>query len=109
MQMTPQFQARLDGWLRDCQALIDRYFAEHYQNLQSPVLTAEPGRTYIKIVSSDRGTHRSRSVWAFVVVANGDILKPATWKAPAKHARGNIFDDARGMGRIGPYGPEYLR
>ena len=35
----------------------------------------------------------------------GDLLKAATWKAPAKHARGNIID---GTARYGVYGPEYL-
>lgn len=38
-------------------------------------------------------------------IKKGDLLKPATWKAPAKHARGNIID---GTARFGVYGPEYL-
>jgi len=52
---------------------------------------------------------RDRSAWAFVDKTTGDILKPASWAAPAKHARGNIFDQAGGMAHIGPYGPNYLR
>ena len=38
-------------------------------------------------------------------IKKGDLLKCATWKAPAKHARGNIID---GTARYGIYGPEYL-
>ena len=38
-------------------------------------------------------------------IKKGDLLKAATWKAPAKHARGNIID---GTARYGVYGPEYL-
>jgi len=38
-------------------------------------------------------------------IKKGDLLKPATWKAPAKHARGNIID---GTAKWGEYGPSYL-
>ena len=38
-------------------------------------------------------------------IKKGDLLKAATWKAPAKHARGNIID---GTAKYGVYGPEYL-
>ena len=38
-------------------------------------------------------------------IKKGDLLKAATWKAPAKHSRGNIID---GTAKYGVYGPEYL-
>ena len=60
------------------------------------------GSRYVKII-------RDHSVHCFVDVATGDVLKPATFKAPAKHARGNIFDEHNGLGSMGPYGPAYLR
>ena len=54
------------------------------------------GRKFIKII-------RENSVWGFVVkedgnhkglpIKRGDVLKPAGWSAPAKHTRGNIFDN----------------
>jgi hypothetical protein len=59
--------------------------------LQSQVkhtLQISKGRKYTKLISVD--TLGSRSVWCFVDQTNGDILKAATWSAPAKHARGNI-------------------
>jgi hypothetical protein len=52
---------------------------------------------------------RSGSAHAFVDKKTGDVLKPASWKAPAKHARGNIFDSKNGLGWMGEYGPAYLR
>ena len=54
------------------------------------------GRKFIKIIRDD-------SVWGFVAKADGvhkgvpmiagDVLKAAGWSAPAKHTRGNIFDN----------------
>jgi hypothetical protein len=38
-------------------------------------------------------------------IKKGDLLKPASWKSPAKHARGNIID---GTARYTEYGPAYL-
>ena len=58
-------------------------------------LTLRPGRKFIKVVEGSRvwgfiakvdGTHKG------VPMLKGDILKAATWSAPAKHSRGSIFD-----------------
>ncbi len=57
--------------------------------------------------SADGGT--GGSAWAFLNTENGDVLKPASFKAPAKHARGNIYDAHGGMGTVGVYGPAYMR
>jgi len=34
-------------------------------------------------------------VFCFVDPNNGDIYYPASWAAPAKHVRGNIYDERR--------------
>jgi hypothetical protein len=39
-------------------------------------------------------------------IKKGDLLKPASWRTPAKHSRGNIFD---GTDNWSYYGPEYLK
>jgi hypothetical protein len=62
----------------------------------------ETGTRYVKVI-------RDTSVHCFVDTKNGDVLKAASWKAPAKHARGNIFDSKNGLGSMGEYGPAYLR
>lgn len=59
-------------------------------------------RKYARIMRDD-------SAHCFVDLTNGDVLKPASWKTPAKHARGNIFDAANGLGSMGVFGPAYLR
>lgn len=66
-------------------------------------LTYERGNKYARIVE-EMGSQRS--VFCFIDLSNGDILKAASWKTPAKHARGNIIN---GASEVGPYGPKYLR
>jgi hypothetical protein len=71
-------------------------------------LTIEIGNKFIRLWD---GT----SCWGFISrvdgdlkgapIKKGDLLKPASWKSPAKHARGNIMD---GTARYSAYGPEYL-
>lgn len=58
------------------------------------------GRRYIRIVKNATGFDRGRhtTVYCFVDRTNGNILKAATWKAPAKNGvRANIFDDDHGI------------
>lgn len=43
------------------------------------------------------------------IVKKGDVMKPATYKAPARHSRGNIYDAANGLATCNSYGPGYLR
>jgi hypothetical protein len=74
-----------------------------------PKLRVEIGNKFIRIW---RGT----SCWGFISrvdnpnfrgapIRKGDLLKPATWKQPAKHSRGNIID---GTARWDEWGPLYL-
>ena len=93
-------------WFSDCQLMCDKYNAKQFPNLVKnneipDLIISNRGRKYIKIILSN-------SVWAFINKENGDILKPASWKAPAKIARGNIFDEYKGMKSMSPYGPAYL-
>ena len=49
--------------------------------------TVESGRKYHKIIMDANG---SRSVHAFIDKKTGDVYKPASFKAPAKHVRFNL-------------------
>lgn len=73
----------------------------------------KPGKKFYKIVEGhtfrDSRENPSMSVYAFIDKETGDIYKPASWAAPAKHVRGNIFADDFGMSVCGPYGVAYLR
>lgn len=66
------------------------------------LVTVKDGKRYSKIVYNG-------SVYAFIDKSNGDVLKPASWNAPAKHARGNIFNDDYGFGCCGVYSVAYLK
>lgn len=85
----------------------------YYENSDMPnqykELTVEIGNKYIRLWN---GT----GCWGFISrvdgdlkgapVRKGDLLKAATWKSPAKHARGNIID---GTAQYGAYGPSYIK
>ena len=59
----------------------------------------EPGSKYVKVVSISGGG--SRSVHCFVEKANGNILRAASWKAPARNfIRGNVYDQASYINRV---------
>jgi hypothetical protein len=107
---SPEFVA----WLRACQLMIDTDMAANFPSLPRKVLRVDDGSKLLRVVF-DGG-----SVYAFVAkvdnetkalgtVRAGDILKPASYAAPAKHARGNILDATQGMGCMTVYGPNYLR
>lgn len=66
----------------------------------TPILTIMKGRRYARIVALGykHGYGSPRTVWGFIDMTNGDLLKANSWKAPAKNfARGNIFDTDRGL------------
>lgn len=117
-QITEQdFDTRLDEFVADCQAMIDKHFKEDFPTQSKKIAIRPGGKKYIAIdVMRD---DKAESIWAFIAVGDGhskgmghykkgDIFKSASYKTPAKHARGNIFDDAKGMEHVTSYGPAYL-
>lgn len=101
----PGFRAAFSEFLGHCQKVSDDYMADQFPTLEAPKFSAMEGGRFIRVVRDSRG---SRSAHLFVDKTNGDILKTAGWSAPAKHARGNIFDKATWK-NVGPYGAAYLR
>jgi len=67
------------------------------------------GKRYIKVCTGIEETSKVGSSYCFIDKTNGNVLKPASWSSPAKHARGNIFDADNGLDCCGPYGVTYLR
>jgi hypothetical protein len=96
---------RFTSWLASCQALINKHYAENLSNLTPPTLTVEKNPRYWRVVSNGLQT----SVYCFIDPMTGDVLKSASWKSPAKGARGNLFDDTNGMARMTVYGAGYNR
>jgi hypothetical protein len=107
---TEDFESALQRWLEGAQAIITQNHKRLYPDSQfePDALTVERGLRYTKIVITTNGGKGQRSVHAFID-RNGDVLKPASWKTPAKHARGNIYDESDGLASMSPYGPAYLR
>jgi len=56
----------------------------------------QTGTKYYKIIQVDNPgiRYQSRSVHAFVDRQTGAVYKPASFRAPAKHIRYNLLDDA---------------
>ena len=96
------------------QSKLNDHYKQSYQHVQPPTIRLDFGSKFIKIVT---GT----SVYAFISlqdfenkglgkVKQGDLMKPASWNAPTKHARGNIIQDLdTAVNNSGPYGVIYLR
>ena len=95
-------------FLTDVDAVRKEWWDKNFTYKEYTPLKFSKGRKYIKIISEN-------SVWGFVAMVDGhiggaphkmgDLMKPASWKAPAKHGRGNIMD---GTANWGYYGPTYL-
>ena len=105
------FDDALNNLLENIQADYDNWCGgTKYGCTKDADLSVKVGRKFIKIV-------RDNSVWGFVAKIDGthkglplkvgDVLKAAGWSAPAKHTRGNIFDDNQGS-YFSWTGPNYL-
>lgn len=79
----------LNVFVQKCTAL--RSTAVKYGD---PTVSVQAGRKYWKLVVENGGPG-STSVWAFVDKITLDVYKPASWAAPAKHARGNAKADPK--------------
>lgn len=68
------------------------------------------GKRYWKIVRHDKckDLNDGCSVYAFIDKNNGNLYKPASFRIPAKHVRGNI-NDASGLDACEKYSVRYLR
>mgnify|MGYP000740066711 FL=1 len=101
-------KSKFDLWLEKVNKERKEYWEDNFTHKEYEPLRVDKGRKYIRLWD---GT----SCWAFVSmvdgenkgapVKKGDLLKPASWKSPAKHSRGNIFD---GTDMWQYYGPQYL-
>lgn len=112
----------MDEKIAEFVKVADRLIQEHYARSSSPMTVPTHyseilSHKWCRIVTLD--PTGSRSVYAFIAlqdnytkalgqIKRGDIYKAAGWKAPAKHARGNIFDENFAQ-CLNEYGVKYLR
>ena len=96
------FDTKFASFFDGCVAIYNAYMDETFALNTRDKFSFKRGGRYVKVIKGG-GVH------CFVDTTNGNVLKPASWRAPAKHARGNVFDASNGLGSMGPYGPAYLR
>lgn len=99
--MNEDFKKALDNFIVLANAMISKYYASSFPGLDPKKLEYSVGKKYVKVISST-------SVWAFIDISNGNILKAAGRNAPAKHARGNIYND-NPLDGVDHYGPLYMK
>lgn len=90
------FETALFNWL-------NRVKKDHQPN----VYVSNNGPKYVRINVSGMTDGSHGYVYCFIEKSTGNVLKAATYSAPAKHARGNIYEI--GNEGVERYGAKYLR
>lgn len=108
MMMTPDvLQDAVAGFVAECQQKINHHYVTTLPNLTPPTLSVKENPRYWRIVCTE--SHGGSRVYCFIDPASGDVLKADSFKKPAKGARGNLFDESKGLGRMTVYGAGYNR
>lgn len=95
-------------YVKGVQDRINADYKKNYSNLKPPVLVTKKGGRYIKVIRKEvSGT--GTSVHSFIDTKNepgffGNVYKAASWRAPAKGARGNVFSPQHGIEAVGVTG-----
>jgi hypothetical protein len=109
--MTVLANPEIDGFEAAFQAYLDGV-RKLYQTWARPTYPSadvryEVGPRYIRVITENG---HDRNVHTFVDRTNGDILKAAGWKAPAKNGvRGSILSEDHGLSKVNWHGAIYLR
>lgn len=84
-----------------------------YKHFEKYETDATEGNKFYKVFRREvytGGAKAGNSIVCFVNKETGEIFKPASFNAPAKHARGNINSASGGMEAIDEHGfVKYLR
>jgi len=96
-------QTLLNAWLEAVQTHVHQHRSKTL-NLSFD----KGGKKYLRVVESEGEHHRS--VFCFIELSTGNILKASGWTTPAKGVRGNIADTNYSIGKgITAYGGAYAR
>ena len=93
---------------------VAKHYATTFTHLTAPTVGIDGnGKKYLRVSTfkfvAERGKSYPESVYFFVDLTNGNLLKPATYKAPElKNPRGNVFDKDI-LTKLTPYGTVYVR
>lgn len=106
-----EFNEALEKWMKAAQEKRTKEYKASfkiaYGRGYSPIMMAKEGRKHIKIIDTEKG--KEKSTYAFIDKKTGDILKPASWRVPAKGARGNIFAEDGGLNCVELFTIQYLK
>ncbi len=107
-----KFMEAFEKYFKGCREVYNTYHeANGFSNENLNEYEYSVGKRYIKVIY--KYAKSQRSVHSFVDMKHGntygDVLKPASWSAPAKRARSNIFNEFNGLDGMTPHGPRYLR
>ena len=84
-------EARVEMWAMDLVDALEADYQKQYPNSShDKKFEVKVGRKYLKINQTDidsDGKVWSGGVHAFIDRKTGEVYKPASWKAPAKHVR----------------------
>ena len=88
------YDLAVDNLLENIVTKYNKWMPDSYREC-NPILVE--GRKFVKVIED-------KSVWGFIAKKDGvlkgipyfvgDVFKPASWSAPAKHVRGSIFDNS---------------
>jgi hypothetical protein len=107
--MDQTIKSAIETFAKAIEQLIAEHVRAHYEYVTPGTIEIDWGRRYARIVRrGDNGGPDSRCVHCFVDTTNGDVLKAASWKGPAKGIRGNVLSGDR-MGSVTPNGTVYWR
>lgn len=107
LKFEPEYAKKLEdalvAFMKGAQAKVDKTYKD---SPESPKLTLEPGRKYMRLVlvHYPGEKHQQRSAQGFLDTTTGTWYKAAGWKGPAKGLRGVVFDADHGLSRYDPYG-----
>lgn len=105
------FETRFSEFIAYANKITDDYCKKNsptvYEMHGPETITFSRGPKYIRVIRERSGD--SRSAFLFVD-KDGNIYKCDSWSKPAKHIRGNIFDENFSFGKGWTiYGGAYMR
>lgn len=119
MENENDFNVALNKFLDHIQKQENEYVAKNFTDVTPQKFDIDWMRKYIRVIVYPPEQPYGRSVYCFIAhtdVSNktlkakkGDILKAASWKAPAKKVRGTIFTENPDEYGVNRYGANYLR
>jgi hypothetical protein len=97
----------IEFFLESVRTTVRKYYANRGYDFAVPDVKAECGSKFAKIIRFEEypdSVKNHHAAMAFIALTNfenkqlgvvkaGDVFKPASYKMPAKHARGNVFSE----------------